>query len=91
MSFPQPEAGSHSASCAAGSFQQFGGPTAAFDAHGAAPQNQVVFTGWDASDTICLSWDRRISPTLEPAASGALLAGGALAIIAWRRRPPAPA
>ncbi|MBI5691738.1 MAG: autotransporter-associated beta strand repeat-containing protein [Verrucomicrobia bacterium] len=72
-----------------GSFQQFGGPSAAFDVRGTAPQNQVTFGGFNNSATVWQSWDRQITPAPEPATYGALLMGGALGLFGlqrWRRR-----
>ncbi len=68
-----------------GNFQQFGGPVAAFDTRGTAPQNQVVFSGWGGNSTAWQSWDRQITPAPEPATYGAMMVGGALAMLGYRR------
>lgn len=60
---------------------------AAVDTTGAAPMNQVAFSGSPASSTKWQSYDRQVTPVPEPAAYGALLLGAMTAFIAWRRRP----
>ncbi len=66
--------------------QSWSGATA--DLRGAAPMNQVVFSGATASDTIWQSYDKQVTPVPEPSTYGAmllLLTGGLLAL---RRGPP---
>jgi autotransporter-associated beta strand protein len=69
---------------ATAAFQQFGGPSAAFNVSGQSPQNQVVFSGTNANATLWQSWDRQITPTPEPAVYGTLLVGSALTIFGYR-------
>jgi hypothetical protein len=54
------------------------------DERGAAPQNQIVFTGYDGNDTAWLAYDRQITPVPEPVLGLPLLAG-ALALVLWRK------
>ncbi len=64
---------------------------AAFDIRGAAPMNQVAFSGASASDTVWQSYDKQVTPVPEPAAYGAwllLAAGGLLAFRGGRRDAP---
>lgn len=56
------------------------------DTTGAAPMNQVSFSGFSASDTQWQSLDNQITPVPEPSAYGALLLGGLGAGLWWRRR-----
>lgn len=59
---------------------------AAFDTSGANPMNQVVFTGFSASDTKWQSYDNQITPVPEPSTYGAMMIGGLAVFAAWRRR-----
>ncbi len=52
---------------------------------GAAPQNQVVFTGFAGNDTAWLAFDRQVTPVPEPGVYGAVLVGLAGAMVAGRR------
>ncbi len=70
---------------ATGSFQQFGGPAAGYDVRGPQPQSQIVFTGWAGSDTAWMSYDKQITPAPEPATYGAMMMGGAFALLGYRR------
>jgi autotransporter-associated beta strand protein len=56
------------------------------DTTGAAPMNQVSFSGFSASDTQWQSLDDQITPVPEPSAYGALLLGGISAVFWWWRR-----
>jgi autotransporter-associated beta strand protein len=56
------------------------------DTTGAAPMNLVTFSGFNAGDTKWQGYDDQITPVPEPATYGALLIGGMLALIVWRRR-----
>lgn len=79
---------------ATGSFTQNGGPAAGFDIRGPSPQDQIVFDGWSGNDTAWQSWDRQITPAPEPATYGAMMIGGALALLGyrrWRKQKPAQA
>lgn len=70
---------------AADFFYTQGWTGASFDASGSAPMNQVVFSGYSASNTHWQSYDHQITPVPEPSAYGALLMGGLGAFAAWRR------
>ena len=59
---------------------------ATFDARGVTPQNQIVFSGWNANNTTWQSWDHQITPAPEPATYGAIFTGAALGFLFWRRR-----
>ena len=59
---------------------------AVLGAHGAAPENQIAFTGFTAANTSWLSDNHQISPAPEPATYGAIFTGAALAFFMWRRR-----
>jgi fibronectin-binding autotransporter adhesin len=56
---------------------------------GAAPMNQVVFSGYTASNTQWLSYGSQITPAPEPATYGAIFTGLVAALAFWRRRRPA--
>lgn len=56
------------------------------DTVGAAPMNQVAFSGFSASATRWQSFDDQITPVPEPSAYGALLLGGLGTLLWWRRR-----
>jgi autotransporter-associated beta strand protein len=61
---------------------------------GAAPMNQVAFTGFSAASTGWQSYDQQITPVPEPSTYGALLIAFAGAVTLWRRsrsRPTAAA
>ncbi|MFZ5495867.1 MAG: autotransporter-associated beta strand repeat-containing protein [Verrucomicrobiota bacterium] len=67
---------------------------AASEVRGAAPMNQVTFTGFTADDTKWQSYDKQVTPVPEPSAYGALLLGLLAGVGAWRRsgrRPARPA
>ena len=55
---------------------------------GNIPLNQITFTGgtYTNNDTKWLSYDKQITPAPEPATYGAILAGCATVLLAWRRR-----
>lgn len=55
---------------------------------GNAPLNQITFTGgsYTNNDTKWQSYDKQITPAPEPATYGAILAGCATLLLAWRRR-----
>ena len=55
---------------------------------GNTPLNQITFTGgtYTNNDTKWLSYDKQITPAPEPATYGAILAGCATVLLAWRRR-----
>lgn len=59
---------------------------ATFDTTSVAPMNQIVFTGFPASATKWLSYDKQITPVPEPSTYGAVLIGSASLLLAWRRR-----
>ncbi|WP_069963311.1 autotransporter-associated beta strand repeat-containing protein [Lacunisphaera limnophila] len=59
---------------------------ATLDATGAAPMNQITFTGFPAADTKWQSYDRQVTPVPEPSTYGALLLATAGGLLAWRRR-----
>ena len=58
---------------------------AVFDATGASPMNQVVFTGFTGNDTKWQGYDDQITPVPEPSTYGAILMGAGLAIFGFRR------
>ena len=55
---------------------------------GNIPLNQITFTGgtYTNNDTKWLPYDKQITPAPEPAVYGAVLAGCATLLLAWRRR-----
>ena len=55
------------------------------DVRGAAPQNQVVFTGFSGNATAWQSYDKQITPVPEPGVYGAVLLAAAVALVAGRR------
>jgi autotransporter-associated beta strand protein len=57
----------------------------AFEASGAAPMNQVVFSGFSASNTHWQGYDKQITPVPEPSTYGALLLAGVGAFAGFRR------
>ncbi len=57
-----------------------------FNLRGAAPMNQVVFSGASASDTVWQSYDKQVTPVPEPSTYGALLLLVGGGILALRRR-----
>jgi fibronectin-binding autotransporter adhesin len=68
------------------------GTSAVLDAIGAAPENQITFTGIaPAANTSWVGvqggqyYDREIRPIPEPSTYGALFIGGCLACFGWRR------
>jgi hypothetical protein len=58
---------------------------------GAAPMNQVAFTGFSAASTAWQSYDQQITPVPEPSTYGALLIAFAGAVTLWRRARSRPA
>lgn len=73
-------------------FTQTSGPAAVLDVMGAAPQNQITFTGIaPAANTSWVSvqggqyYDREIRPIPEPSTYGALFLGVCLGVVGWRR------
>lgn len=57
------------------------------DTTGAAPMNQISFSGFAASNTQWRSYDHQITPVIpEPSTYGAALLGTVTALVAWRRR-----
>ncbi|MBI5689058.1 MAG: autotransporter-associated beta strand repeat-containing protein [Verrucomicrobia bacterium] len=72
------------------SFTQSGGPAAAREVSGVAPQNQIVFSGYSSDDT---QWYSAANgnqlapfPAPEPPVYGLGMAGLAAGLVAWRRR-----
>ena len=62
------------------------------DVRGAAPMNQITFSGFSAASTGWQSYDKQITPVPEPATYGACFVAFAAAFTCWRRsRPRAPA
>lgn len=59
---------------------------AVFDLRGAAPMDQITFTGFAGSDTQWQGYDSQITPVPEPSTYGALLIGAGLAFVLYRRR-----
>lgn len=66
---------------------------ASFDATGANPMNQVVFSGFSANDTTWLSYEdnpgngyHQITPVPEPSTYGALFLTATSGLLWWRRR-----
>ena len=55
------------------------------DVRGAAPQNQVVFTGFSGNSTAWQSIDKQLTPVPEPGVYGAVLLAAAVALVAGRR------
>ncbi len=53
---------------------------------GAAPLDQISFTGFAANTTIWQGYDRQITPAPEPATYGACFTAAALALVGYRRR-----
>ncbi len=70
---------------AADFFYTQGWTGAAFDVAGSAPMNQVVFSGYNASNTHWQSYDKQITPVPEPSTYGALLLAGLGAFAGYRR------
>lgn len=56
------------------------------DTRGAAPMNQIVFTGYSGNSTAWQSYDSQITPVPEPATYGAIMMMGALATVCFVRR-----
>lgn len=54
---------------------------------GAAPQNQVVFTGFSGNSTAWLAFDRQVTPVPESAVYGLVLVGVTGVVVAGRRWP----
>ena len=74
---------------ASNSFQLSSGGTltnATPDTRGAAPQNQVIFSGFTGANTTWQSWDHQITPAPEPAVYGAVFVSLMAAVVIWRRR-----
>jgi autotransporter-associated beta strand protein len=62
------------------------------DTRGQGSQLQVIFEGYSNTQTGWQSYDHQITPVPEPRTYGALLLGGCLAFLGWRRyRRPAGA
>lgn len=61
---------------------------AVYNSAGAAPMNQIVFSGYSGSATRWNSFDNSVTPYAvpEPATTGALVVVGAAGLLAWRRR-----
>ena len=64
--------------------QNFSGATP--DTRGAAPQNQIVFSGNAGNSTAWLSFDHQVTPAPEPATYGALFTALTLGVAGFRRR-----
>ncbi len=64
--------------------QSFAGAVA--DTRGSAPMNQITFANFGSAATEWQSRDHQITPVPEPATYGAILTGGALGLLLWRRR-----
>ncbi len=58
---------------------------AVFDTLGAAPMNQVVFTGFTGNNTKWQGYDNQVTPVPEPSTYGAMLLGAGLAVFGLRR------
>lgn len=58
---------------------------AVFNTTGAAPMNQITFTGFAGNDTRWQDFDSQITPVPEPATYGAMLVGAMGVFFAWRR------
>jgi autotransporter-associated beta strand protein len=58
---------------------------AVFNTPGAAPMNQITFSGFSGSDTRWQDFDSQITPVPEPATYGAMLVGAMGVFFAWRR------
>jgi autotransporter-associated beta strand protein len=60
---------------------------ATYDTMGSAPMNQVIFSGYTASETGWDSWDNQIRPRVpEPSTYGAMLLTALAGFFGWRRR-----
>lgn len=59
---------------------------AVYDLRGAAPMNQITFTGFAGSDTQWQEYDLQITPVPEPSTYGALMLGLCATLYLWRRR-----
>lgn len=60
---------------------------ATYNTMGSAPMNQVIFSGFIASETGWDSFDNQIRPNVpEPATYGAIFVGAALMLVGWQRR-----
>ena len=70
---------------AADYFYTQGWTGASFNASGSAPMNQVMFTGYNASNTRWQSSDFQITPVPEPSTYGALLLAGLGTFAGFRR------
>ncbi len=53
---------------------------------GAAPMNEVTFTGFTAANTQWQGYDHQVTPVPEPGAYGALLLGSLTLFFLWHRR-----
>lgn len=58
---------------------------------GAAPMNQVTFSGFSPNDTQWQSYDSQVTPVPEASTYGALLLGALTGFFAWRRLVRRPA
>lgn len=56
------------------------------DLRGAAPMNQVTFSGFSAASTGWQSFDQQITPVPEPSTYGAIFVTFAGALVFWNRR-----
>jgi autotransporter-associated beta strand protein len=65
--------------------QDFFTSVASPGAQGAAPTNQIVFSGFAGNDTRWQSFDQQVTPVPEPSTYGAMLLGAMAGLLGWRR------